>query len=70
MGTRLLLALTRDELKIYVKDIPFTLFEDLQQEQKLEGSTESMKKVYDLIDCTELNKENGAKMLLEFGKEE
>ncbi|CAD8108722.1 unnamed protein product [Paramecium sonneborni] len=47
---------------LYVKDLPFKLFDDIKQVQKLEGSEETLKSVYDLIDCTELTVENGIKM--------
>ncbi|CAD8087949.1 unnamed protein product [Paramecium primaurelia] len=47
---------------LYVKDLPFKLFEEIKQIQRLEGSEETLKSVYDLIDCTELTIENGIKM--------
>ncbi|CAD8101882.1 unnamed protein product [Paramecium sonneborni] len=47
---------------LYVKDLPFKLFDEIKQIQKLEGSEETLKSVYDLIDCTELTTENGIKM--------
>lgn len=37
--------------------------------QKLEGSDETLKSVYDLIDCTELTVENGIKMTKIFQRE-
>ncbi|CAD8199530.1 unnamed protein product [Paramecium pentaurelia] len=47
---------------LYVKDIPFKHFDEIKQIQKLEGSEETLKSVYDLIDCTELTVDNGIKM--------
>lgn len=47
---------------MYIKDLSFKLFENIKQIQKLEGSDETLKSVYDLIDCTELSNENGIKM--------
>ncbi|CAD8184734.1 unnamed protein product [Paramecium octaurelia] len=47
---------------LYVKDLPFKLFDEIKQIQKLEGSEETLKSVYDLIDCTELTVDNGIKM--------
>lgn len=38
--------------------------------QKLEGSEEALKSVYDLIDCTELLLENGLRMVQIFQKEQ
>ncbi|KAM3137283.1 hypothetical protein pb186bvf_010653 [Paramecium bursaria] len=55
---------------LYVKDLPFKLFEDLKQIQKLDGSEEALKSVYDLIDCTDLNYDNGVRMSEIFQKEE
>ncbi|CAD8096139.1 unnamed protein product [Paramecium primaurelia] len=55
---------------LYVKDLPFKLFENIKQIQKFEGSDETIKSVYDLIDCTELTLENGIKMVEIFKKEE
>ncbi|CAK61928.1 unnamed protein product (macronuclear) [Paramecium tetraurelia] len=54
---------------LYIKDLSFKLFENIKQIQKLEGSEETLKSVYDLIDCTELSNENGIKMTKIFQNE-
>ena len=48
---------------LYVKDVDFSGYEGLRQIQTLEGSREVHKPVHELIDCTELTKENAKKML-------
>jgi hypothetical protein len=54
--------------KLYIKDVPYSEFEELKQLQKLEGSEEAVKRVYELIDGTELTKENGSQMLNIYSK--
>ncbi|CAD8120555.1 unnamed protein product [Paramecium sonneborni] len=54
---------------LYIKDLSFKLFENIKQIQQLEGSEETIKSVYDLIDCTELSVDNGIKMTKIFQNE-
>ena len=46
-----------------MKNVPYTEFIELKQLQKLEGSEDAIKNVYELIDCTELLEENGKAMM-------
>lgn len=48
---------------LFIKDVPYSEFEHLKQVQKLEGSEEATKRVFELIDGTELLNENGYEML-------
>ena len=51
------------QVQLYVKNVPYKEFSELKQLQKLEGSEDAIKNVYELIDCTELLEENGKVML-------
>lgn len=46
-----------------MKNVPYSEFSELKQLQKLEGSEDAIKNVYELIDCTELLEENGKAMM-------